>query len=469
MLSHWLGEAGLSSEQAAPPLDGDRRADVCIVVGGYAGLWTALHLKRRDPSIDVAIVEKSVCGDGASGRNGGFVLSWWAKFGSLSKLCGAEEAVRLARASADAVGEIGRFCAEHGIEAHYRGDGWLWAATSAPQAGSWNVLLDILSRHQQHPFERWEPETVKRRSGSDRHVAGIFEPTAASVQPALLARGQRRAALATGVRIYERTPMTRLRRSRPPRVVTPTGTVTAEKVVVAMNAWSTVFPDLRRTIVVVSSDIVATAPMAERLAASGWRDGLCISDSRTLVNYYRPTMDGRIAFGTGGGLLSFGNRVDGRFDGRSRRAGEVEHFFRQIYPGFQDVPIASSWTGPIDRSVNGLPFFGRLDGRDDLLYGLGFSGNGVGPTAVGGRILASLVLGAKDEWSQCGLVRDAVAPFPREPVRYVGGRLVIAANRRKERFEDQGRKPDPVTVRIAGLAPAGLVPVKGVDAPSAKA
>ena len=469
MISHWLTEAGLSQDDAAPPLDGDRRADICIVGGGYAGLWTAIRLKERDPSIDVAIIEKSVCGAGASGRNGGFVLSWWAKFGSLSKICGAEEAVRLAQASADAVGEIGRFCAEHGIEAHYRGDGWLWAATSAPQAGSWNALLDILAHRQQYPFERWEPETVKRRSGSDRHIAGVFEPTAASVQPALLARGLRRVALAMGVRIYERTPMARLDRGRPPRVVTPTGTVTAEKVVVAMNAWSTMFPDLRRTIVVVSSDIVATAPMAERLAASGWRDGLCISDSRTLVNYYRPTMDGRIAFGTGGGLLSFGNRVGRRFDGRSRRAGEVEHFFRHIYPGFRDVPIASSWTGPIDRSVNGLPFFGRLDGRNDLLYGLGFSGNGVGPTVVGGRILASLALGAKDEWSQCGMVRDTVAPFPREPVRYVGGRLVIAANRRKERFEDQGRKPGPMTVRIAGLAPAGLVPVKGVDAPSAKA
>ena len=134
-----------------------------------------------------------------------------------------------------------------------------------------------------------------------------------------------------------------------------------------------------------------------------------------------------------------------------------------------DVPIATSWTGPVDRSLSGLPFFGRLDGRDDLLYGLGFSGNGVGPTSVGGRILASLALGAKDEWSECGLVREEVGLFPREPVRYVGGRMVIAANRRKERLEDQGLTPGPLTVKLAGLAPAGLVPVKGVDAPAAKA
>ena len=469
MISHWLTEAGLSPEEDAPALEGDTRADICIVGGGFAGLWTAIRLKQRDPAIDIAIVEKDICGSGASGRNGGFVLSWWAKFGSLCKYCPSDEAVRLARASADAVGEIGRFCADNEIDAHYRGDGWLWAATSKPQVGSWNALLDTLERHQQHPFELWEPETVKQRSGTDRHLAGIFEPTGASVQPARLARGLRRAALSMGVRIYERTPMTRLDRSRPPRVVAPRGTVSAEKVILAMNVWSTMFAELRRTVIVVASDIVATRPMAERLAASGWTDGMCISDSRTLVNYYRTTMDGRVAFGMGGGRLSFGNRVNRRFDGPSPRAREVERHFRRIYPGFRDVPIATNWTGPVDRSLSGLPFFGRLDGRDDLLYGLGFSGNGVGPTSVAGRILASLALGTKDEWSQCGLVRSGVGLFPREPVRYVGGRMVIAANRRKERLEDEGRTPGPLTVKFAGLAPAGLVPVKGVDAPATKA
>ena len=126
--------------------------------------------------------------------------------------------------------------------------------------------MDTLERHQLHPFELWEPETVKRRSGTDRHIAGVYEPTGASVQPALLARGLRRVALSKGVRIYERTPLTRLDRSRPPRVVTPRGTLTADKVVIAMNAWATMFPELRRTIVVISSDIVATRPMPERLA-----------------------------------------------------------------------------------------------------------------------------------------------------------------------------------------------------------
>ena len=244
MLSHWLTEAGLSTDDAAPALEGETRADVCIIGGGFCGLWTAIRLKQRDPSIDIAIVEQGLCGSGASGRNGGFVLSWWAKFGSLCKICPSDEAVRLARASADAVGEIGQFCADNGIDAHYRGDGWLWAATSAPQVGSWDALVNTLERYQEHPFELWEPETVKRRSGSDKHIAGVYEPTGATVQPAMLAHGLRRTALSLGVRIYERTPMMSLHRGRPPRVVTPRGIVTAEKVVIAMNAWSTMVPGI---------------------------------------------------------------------------------------------------------------------------------------------------------------------------------------------------------------------------------
>src|SRR5919201_1249411 len=98
--SLWLQEAlEAPGEADAPRLEGSVRAGVCIVGGGYTGLWTALRLRELDPSLDVAVVEADVCGGGASGRNGGFVLSWWAKFGTLEKVCGSEEALRLARAA----------------------------------------------------------------------------------------------------------------------------------------------------------------------------------------------------------------------------------------------------------------------------------------------------------------------------------------------------------------------------------
>jgi putative aminophosphonate oxidoreductase len=457
--SLWLEEA-LAGASYEPPLRGEERADVCIIGGGFTGLWAALALKERDAALDVALVERDVCGGGASGRNGGFVLSWWAKFEALAGLCGSAQALRLARATADAVTEIGDWCREHGVDAHFRRDGWLWTATNAAQIGSWDSTIAALERAGERPFERLDASEVARRAGSDVHMAGVYEAGAATVQPALLARGLRSVALSRGVRIFEHSPMTSLERRRPPVVRTPGGSVIAERMVIAMNAWATRLREVRRSVVVVSSDVVATAPMPERLAAIGRTDGLCIDDSRLLVNYYRTTLDGRLVFGQGGGTLAFDGRVSDRFDGRSPREDEVRAGLRYCYPDLADVAITHTWTGPIDRTSIGLPFFWHLGGHDEIVVGVGYSGNGVGPSRLGGRILASLALGVDDEWARCGLARRPAGGWlPPEPARYLGGKLVRAAVARKERAEDAGRRPNRATLALARMAPAGLVPI----------
>lgn len=457
--SLWLDEA-LAGEEAQPALDAHIRADACIVGGGFTGLWTALALKDHEPSLDVVLVEGDVCGGGASGRNGGFVLSLWAKLEALEAVCGRGEALRVAAASAATVGEIAAFCRAHGIDAHVREDGWLWTATNAAQLGAWDTTIAAAERLGARPFERLTPEGVAERTGSERHLGGVFEPTAATVQPARLARGLRRVALERGVQIYERSLMTALERGRPPRVRTPRGSVTADRVVLAMNAWATRLREVRRAVMVIASDVIATAPIPDRLRETGWTSGVCIDDSRLLVNYYRTTLDGRLVFGQGGGMLAFGGRVGEGFEGASPREDEVRAGLRHIYPRLADVPITHTWTGPIDRTAVGLPFFWRLGGRADLLCGAGYSGNGVGPSRLGGRILASLALGLEDEWSTCGLAREPTGGWlPPEPLRYLGGRLVREAVVRKERAEDAGRHPSRRTLAIARLAPAGLVPI----------
>lgn len=462
MRSLWLEEALAHGSEAAPTLSGPVKADVCIVGGGYTGLWTAVHLKEQQPLLDIVLLEKDICGGGASGRNGGFVMSWWPKFVSMTRLCGAEEAIRLCESSADAITEIGTFCTRHGIDAHFRPDGWLWTASSKAQVGAWTETLDLLDRHGQHPFVEMTHEDVVRRTGSPELVSGVFEATNATVQPALLARGLRRVALERGVRIFENSAMTEVERSRPLRVHTRGGTVSADRVVLALNAWSGGFrdiPELHGSVLVIASDIVVTDPIPERLAELGYTSGLSISDSRMMVNYWRNTRDGRIAFGKGGGALAFGARASS-FDRASLRAREVTQSMRALYPSLADVAIMRSWSGPIDRSSSGLPFFGTIERRPDIAYGAGYSGEGVGASHLGGRILASLALGLQDEWTTTPLARGPVGRFPPEPVRYLAGAIVRAAVARKERAEDSGRRPGRLTVRVAGLAPAGLVPLK---------
>ncbi|RMF89249.1 MAG: FAD-dependent oxidoreductase [Nitrospinota bacterium] len=459
--SYWLQEALAADTDIAPSLEGRVKAEVCIVGGGFTGLWTAIRLKEAEPALDIVLVERDVCGGGASGRNGGFVLSLWAKFLKLEHLCGTAEALRLAEASAEAVAEIGEFCQAHQIDAGYRRDGWLWAATSRMQVGAWTETVERIEQQGKSPFVAWTPEEVAHRSGSPVHLAGVFEPTAAQVQPAKLARGLRRVAVERGVRLFENTPLVRLVRSTPPVVHTPRGQVEAKKVVLAMNAWGIREPEIRQAVLVMASDMVITEPVTEFLEQSGWSDGLLISDARRLVHYYRTTVSGRIAFGKGGiPTFAFAGRVGPAFDGRSRMAGQVEAWLKWTYPPLRNVPCPVNWTGPIDRSKDGLPIFGRLSGRPDLLFGVGYSGNGVGPSVLGGRILASLVLEKKDEWSGCGLVRPLRRTFPPEPFRYLGSHIVRKAVALKDQAEDAGRKPNALVERIAALAPAGLSPTK---------
>ncbi len=465
----WLEEAlARPGEEACPPLAGDERADVCIVGGGYTGLWTAIRLKELDSSCDVAIVEGDVCGGGASGRNGGFVLSWWAKFASFQKALGTDEAVRLATASADAVAEIGAFCDANGIDAHFRQDGWLWAATSRAQLGSWESTMAAVEAAGQSPFQRLTAEETAAMACSPLHLSGIFEATAATVQPALLARGLRRVALRRGVRIFEHSPMTGLDRGRPAVVRTAAGSVTAPVVVLALNAWVSRFPELRRSLAVVASDMVATEPVPGALDEIGWRTGLCVSDSKLLVNYWRSTLDGRMAWGKGGGALAFAGRVGTKFEGASRRATAVAAEMHAAHPSLTACRVTHSWTGPIDRTPAAVPFFGRLGGHEHILYGYGFSGNGVGPSHVAGRILASRALRRDDEWAAAAFPegprghfpRDRAGWFPREPIRYAGGRIVRAAVARKEAAEDAGKEPRALDVRLSGFAPAGLTPTR---------
>lgn len=452
----WL-EGLLPAEPAYPPLEGSTSADVCIVGGGFTGLWTALALKARSPETEVVLLDGDVCGGGASGRNGGFVMTWWSKFPSLAKLCGPEAAVALCRRSEEAVSEIGRFCEEHGIDAWFRQAGWLWTATSSAQLDAWDATLAALARAGVQPYERLERDEVARLSGSPMHLAGVREAAVATIQPALLVRGLAEVARSAGVRIHEGTPMTALTRGASPQVVTPRGVVTPRSVVLALNAWAAQLPEVQKSLVVVASDMIATERLGPRADGLTWPLGLAISDSRRLVHYYRRTDDGRIAFGKGGGTLARGGRIGASFHGPSPRLDDLRAQFRRTYPLLFDVGIDASWRGPIDYSISGLPFFCRLDGSPDVIVCAGFSGNGVGPAKVAGDVLAEMALEGGHAGLPTALTRPPQSKLPPEPFRYAGGRLVRAAVARKERLEDRERRPDVVTRTVAALDPTSFI------------
>lgn len=438
------------------PLAGEARADVAIIGGGFVGLWTALAIRQNEPDCRVVVLEQDICGGGASGRNGGFVMSWWPKIASLRAFCSADQALFLGRAAESAISEIGEFCRENAIDAHFVQKGWLWTATTPAHVDSWDGTLKACAALGVTPFQRVEAEALRRRTGSPTHLAGVFEASNATVQPFALVQGMRRVALQAGVAIHEDTAVRRILPGAPVRLETVGGTVLADRVVLATNAWAAAIPELARLFTPVNSSIVVTRPLGAQLDRIGWTGGESITDSQLLVDYYRTTRDGRIAFGKGTGALSWGSAIDGRFSEDADSIALTRADLLATYPMLDQGAISHGWSGPIDRTYDSLPVLGHLKHHPNILYGIGWSGNGVGPSRLGGRILASLALGRDDEWARSPLVGRRCKAFPPEPFRYLGGRMVRQAVIRKERAELRGRAPAMLDLLLARLAPAGL-------------
>jgi len=258
-----------------------------------------------------------------------------------------------------------------------------------------------------------------------------------------------------GCRVYELSPVSSVEGAESyVRVRTERGEVRAGRVVLAASAWMAHLKEFRARTHVTSSDMVVTNPIPDVLAELGMTTRPGGLNSRQMVNYGGITPDGRVYLGRGGGALSYRSRITPDFHWSSERAREVESDFRFLYPELRAIPIARSWAGPVDRSPTGLPRFGRLQADERISYAIGYSGHGVGASALAGRILASLALRIDDDWSHLGALISKAdnGRFPPEPVRYFFGSMVRSAVARKERAEQLGRRISWVDRKLAGLA-----------------
>ena len=449
--SWWLREA-LAAEDgsSSAPLTQDVNADVVILGGGFTGLWTAYFLTEANPDLKIVVLEQDVCGGGPSGRNGGFASGWWDELDSLIALYGAEDAVRACRALSDSISGIGDFCRSHGTDAWFTRAGYMFAASSAHHE---TLCADMvrLARETGVPDElhALSPDEVKARCASPAFRSGAFMRDGASVQPALLVRGLRRVVLERGVTIHEGTTVERLDAGPPAVAITPRGSVRAPRAVMALNAWATGWPQLSRRLVAWSSYIVLTAPAPERLAEIGWTGGELITDLRTSVRYFRTTRDGRIAFGGGGGRAS--SRIGDSFTRDMRAVVEAAEGFRRLFPTFADVPLEDAWGGPIDVSTTHLPAFGSLESSPNLYYALGYTGNGVAPSHLAGRVLADLVTGADTDATRLPIVNRKPRLFPPEPFRSIGAAVIRRAIIAKDTAEERGVTPNPLASAVARL------------------
>jgi glycine/D-amino acid oxidase-like deaminating enzyme len=438
--SFWLQEA-LAAHPGArcPPLIERVSADVCIVGGGFAGLWTAQELLDRDPGLRIVLLEADICGGGASGRNGGFVSSSWHDLDGLCRLYGDEPGVRYAEALADQVAEVGSWCQTHAVDAWFHHEGVAMLETNPDQRGAHRKAMEASRSRGLDVIEPLDREDAARIARSPTVEGGMLVADCAIVQPARLARGLRRVALERGVRIHEGTPMRAIEGDGRPVVRTPRGAVRADSVVLTIGAWATGRRGFRTRLANIADYVVVTESIPDRLQEIGWTSNIGIADFREMLYYLRPTEDRRVAIGGGTTGALFGGRI-GRGATRLRSvAEESARGLRYLFPSLEDVRITHAWGGPIDVTPSWTPFFTTL--RPGVVCGLGFSGHGLAATKLGGKTLASLVLGRDDEWTRLPVVGDAVGRFPPEPLRWPIVRSAVLGMFRHDRAADQGRRP----------------------------
>lgn len=451
--SFWLQEAlARDPGDACPPLTEHVKTDACIVGGGFAGLWTAVRLREREPGLRIVLVEQDIVGGGATGRNGGFVSSSWHDLEGLVGLFGDVEGLRYAHVLADSVHEVGRFCADQGIDCAFHEGGVIFART-----GTWQESGDgaVTTAARLGIPDRVLPMTgseVRARVDSPRFVSGVALADNAICQPASLARGLRRWLLERDVRIYERTPMTGIEPSRPAVVRTPHGGVMADQVVLTTGAWAAGRRPFRRSFGVISDYVVATEPIPERLEAIGWTDHVGLGDGRDWLYYLRPTDDGRIVIGGGAGRAVYGGRAGGRSASQDHRVAVVPaRGLLWMFPQLEGVRFTHAWGGPIDQTATFVPFYRTLP-PGNVHAGLGYSGHGLTQTFVGGHILASTVLGLDDAWTSLAVNRPERALAPPEPFRWAALQAAAIAMQRGDARQDAGR-PRGLAYDLVGGAP----------------
>ena len=440
----WLEEAG--AVEATDPLHADTTADVVIAGGGYLGLWTALQLKELEPGLDVVVLEEGLAGHGPSGRNGGFVSTLWDDLPILRDRVGDARALAVARASERGVRGIGEWCERTGVDAWFRAAPTLYVATTEAQLGSSGDAIEACAALGA-PEEVRAIDAEELRGHCDAgFLGGAILRTSATVHPARLSLGLRAKALEVGIRLHERTTIRHL--SADAVAVTGSGRVRAGAAVLAVNSATVGFHGFRLAHAVASSHMVVREPVPDVIEELAWTGGEPIADGRTLLHYLRTTRDGRIAFGWGGGRMGFGGRNLARLDvdpdAVRRAADDLVRFFPQL----SGRRITNAWGGPIDVSPTHLPIFGS---RGRVHHGFGFTGNGVGPSYLGGEILARLALDRRDDLTRLALVEPPRKLMPPEPFRWAGGSVIRAALVRADAAEDAGRRPDPVTRFVTKL------------------
>lgn len=393
---HWHRTAGTAPDLNV--LTDNVECDYVVVGGGLTGSRTALGLAEAGAS--VVLLEARDIGFGASGRSGGQCNPIWrATPTQLAERLGDACAGRLIETTLNSADALFADIEKYGVDCDHVQNGWVQAAHSKSAmrrleklGAAWNdagAKISFLDR-----------SATTAKSGSDAYGFSLFHPNAGHVQPLSLTRGYARAAIKFGASLFENSPVTGMK-SKDGRwtVTTPTGSVTANQVILTTNAYTDgLWPGLKETVLPMVSVSLATAPLSEAQRATVLPNSVTIADSRRAIYYSRYDRDNRLIFGC------VGSGDDPEMLGG---VGRLRQGLRTVFPQLRDIGIEASWAGRIAVTPEMMPHLHEPEAG--VLAGLGFSGRGIAMTSVMARTLVKKALGAD----------NSELPFPVSPVKSI--------------------------------------------------
>ena len=420
-VGYWFttGSPGAARPPAAGAT-GEGAVDVAIVGGGFTGLWTAIALADSDPGLRVVILEQAVVGFGASGRNGGFCAASLTHGLANGLLHFPDEIDVLEAEGRRNLAELVAFVRREGIDAELEETGSIDVATEPWQAEDLEAWLPVARSHGAD-VELLDRTAIRSTVRSPRFLAALRFGAAHNVMvnPAKLAWGLAAAAERRGVRIHERSRVTRLeRRAGGVRVhVEGAARIDAGRVVVATSAYSGWLRRLSPLFVPVYDYALVSEPLtAEQRAAIGWAGREGMSDSGFQFHYFRLTADDRILWGGYDAVYHPGNRVVPAHDERQATFERLEGHFRETFPQLGPIGFPFRWGGAIDTSTRFCVTVGEtMGGR--VVYALGYTGLGVGASRWAGGIVRDLLLRPDSDLLRLRFVRSSPFPIPPEPLR----------------------------------------------------
>ena len=439
-LSLWWD--GLPGEVAVrPPLPGSLDVDVAVAGGGFTGLWTALYLADADPDLRIAVLERDVCGFGASGRNGGWCSALFAASDRrIARDHGPAAASAMRSAMQESVDEVGRMAAAEGIGCSFAKGGTVRLARTPAQLAR---TLDEVDEARadgvgEDDLVLLSAAEARERVGATGVLGGSFTPHCAALDPARLVRGLATAVERRGVAIYEQTAV---RAVRTRHVETDRGTVRAGIVVRATEGYTPSLAGEARTLVPVYSLMIATEPLpASFFDEVGLARRETFADHRHLIIYGQRTADDRIAFGGRGAPYHFGSAVDPAFEDEPGVHAALARTLVELFPALEGAAVTHRWGGPLGVPRDWFSSVG-LDRSTGLAWAGGYVGDGVSTTNLAARTLRDLILDRPSELTTLPWVGHRSPRWEPEPLRYAGINAGLLLSERADRAEERSGHP----------------------------